>query len=51
MFSIPSFSSYDKGFDDVLENEDYDWDRYDSDMDYASGVDDAMGDSCDGGDW
>ena len=27
---------------DVYFNEDYDWDRYWSDSDYADGVDDAM---------
>ena len=28
--------------DDVYDNDDYDWDRYNSDSDYADGVDDAM---------
>lgn len=38
-----SHSSYDDGYEDVYENDDYDWDRYYSDDDYADGVDDAMG--------
>ena len=42
----PSFSfssdSYDEGYDDVMEEGDYDWDRYFEDDDYASGVDDAL---------
>lgn len=40
----PSYSndSYDEGYDDVYENDDFDWDRYFSDDDYADGVDDAM---------
>lgn len=39
-----STSSYDEGYDDIYENEDYDMDRYYEDDDYASGVDDAMED-------
>ena len=35
-------NSYDAGYEDVYENDDYDWDRYYSDDDYANGVDDAM---------
>lgn len=34
--------SYDKGYDDIYMDGDYDWDRYNSDPDYADGVDDAM---------
>lgn len=41
-YSSNSYSSYDDGYEDVYENEDYDWDRYYSDDDYADGVDDAM---------
>ena len=37
-----SHNSYDAGYEDVYENDDYDWDRYYSDDDYANGVDDAM---------
>lgn len=37
-----SYDSYDAGYEDVYENDDYDWDRYCSDDDYAAGVDDAM---------
>lgn len=37
-----SYESYDEGYEDVYENDDYDWDRYYSDSDYADGVDDAM---------
>ncbi len=35
-------TSYDDGYDDVYEDDDYDWDRYKNDPDYAEGVDDAM---------
>ena len=34
--------SYDDGYDDVYMDGDYDDDRYDSDDDYAAGVDDAI---------
>ncbi len=37
-----TYDSYDAGYEDVYENDDYDWDRYYSDDDYADGVDDAM---------
>ena len=37
-----SLERYDEGYEDVYENEDYDWDRYWSDDEYADGVDDAM---------
>ena len=37
-----SWKSYDEGYDAVYEDDDYDWDRYWSDSDYADGVDDAM---------
>ena len=36
--------SYDDGYNVIYEDDDYDWDRYGSDDDYASGVDDAMED-------
>lgn len=36
------FWVYDEGYDDIYMNGDYDYDRYDSDDDYAAGVDDAM---------
>lgn len=36
--------SYDKGYEDVWLDDDYDWDRYWKDDDYARGVDDAMDD-------
>lgn len=39
------YSAYDEGYEDVYENDDYDWDRYWSDSDYADGVDDAMEDA------
>ena len=35
-------STYDEGYEDVYDHDDYDWDRYYSDDDYADGVDDAM---------
>ena len=43
--SKPSkLDSYDDGYEDIYENGDYDWDRYQTDRDYADGVDDAMED-------
>lgn len=36
--------TYDEGYEDVYENDDYDLDRYNSDSDYANGVDDALDD-------
>ena len=45
-----SNNSYDDGYDDVYMDDDYDWDRYWEDDDYASGVDDALEDM-DDGDW
>lgn len=41
--------TYDDGYDDVYFDEDYDIDRYNSDSDYANGVDDAMDEM--GEDW
>lgn len=42
-------STYDDGYDDIYMDGDYDYDRYDSDSDYADGVDDAMDEF--GDDW
>lgn len=39
-----SADSYDDGYNAIYEDDDYDWDRYWSDDDYAAGVDDAMED-------
>lgn len=39
-----STDSYDDGYNAVYEDDDYDWDRYRNDDDYAAGVDDAMED-------
>ena len=39
-----SMDSYDDGYNDVYEDDDYDLERYWSDDDYAVGVDDAMED-------
>ena len=39
-----SMDSYDDGYNAIYEDDDYDWDRYQSDDDYAAGVDDAMED-------
>jgi len=39
-----AWESYDEGYEDVYDNDDYDWDRYYSDEEYANGVDDAMDD-------
>lgn len=41
-YKSSSYDSYDKGHDDIYMDGDYDWDRYNSDPDYADGVDDAM---------
>ena len=43
------YDSYDDGYDDIYMNDDYDYDRYYTDSDYANGVDDAMDDF--GEDW
>ena len=37
-----TYDSYDDGYDDIYMDGDYDYDRYDTDSDYADGVDDAM---------
>jgi hypothetical protein len=39
-----SVNSYDEGYEAIYEDDDYDWDRYQTDSDYANGVDDAMDD-------
>ena len=39
-----SNDSYDDGYSAIYEDDDYDWDRYMSDDDYAAGVDDAIED-------
>lgn len=49
--SSSSWKSYDEGYDAIYEDDDYDWDRYWSDSDYADGVDDAWEDMEDEGDW
>ena len=36
------YNSYDDGYDDIYMDDDYDYDRYYKDSDYADGVDDAM---------
>lgn len=36
------YAAYDAGYDDVMEGDDYDWDRYRRDSEYADGVDDAL---------
>lgn len=41
-FIVIATDVYYRGYEDVYEDEDYDWDRYYSDDDYASGVDDAI---------
>ena len=46
------YDSYDDGYEDVYLDDDYDWDRYLEDDDYASGVDDALEDEEEyGEDW
>mgnify|MGYP000148137058 CR=1 FL=1 len=44
------YKSYDDGYDDVYMDGDYDDDRYNSDSDYADGVDDAIEDDYEEGD-
>lgn len=48
-----SWRSYDEGYDAVYDDGDYDWNRYQTDKNYADGVDDAMDDWDDeyGDDW
>lgn len=43
-----SMNSYDDGYNAIYEDDDYDWERYQSDDDYAAGVEDAMEDMEDG---
>ena len=38
------WEAYDEGYDDIYFDDDYDWDRYYTDDEYANGVDDAMDD-------
>ena len=40
--SSSPYKSYDEGYESVYDDDDYDWDRYNSDSDYAEGVDDAL---------
>ena len=44
-----TYEAYDDGYDDIYMDEDYDYDRYNRDSDYADGVDDAMDEF--GDDW
>lgn len=41
-YAANPYKSYDEGFEAVYDDDDYDWDRYDSDDEYADGVDDAI---------
>lgn len=41
-YSSSPYKSYDEGYEAVYDDDDYDWDRYNSDSDYADGVDDAL---------
>lgn len=43
-FKKSPYQAYDDGYEAVYEDDDYDTDRYNSDDDYASGVDDALDD-------
>ena len=36
------YNSYDDGYNAIYDDDDYDWERYKKDKDYADGVDDAM---------
>lgn len=51
--SKSTYDAYDDGYDDIYMDEDYDYERYDRDSEYAAGVDDAMDDVMDefGEDW
>ncbi len=40
--SSSPYKSYDEGYEAVYDDDDYDWDRYNSDSDYADGVDDVL---------
>ena len=40
--SSSPYKSYNEGYEAVYDDDDYDWDRYNSDSDYADGVDDAL---------
>ena len=40
--SSSQYKSYDEGYEAIYDDDDYDWDRYNSDSDYADGVDDAL---------
>lgn len=40
--SSSPYKSYDEGYEAVYDDDDYDWDRYNSDSDYADGVGDAL---------
>lgn len=42
IFEDNTDDSYDDGYDDIFMNGDYDYDRYDKDIAYADGVDDAI---------
>lgn len=44
------YDSYDDGYEDIYFDDDYDWDRYLEDDDYANGVDDALEDEEEYGD-
>ena len=46
-----TLNSYDNGYDDVYMDDDFDWDRYREDDDYANGVDDAIEDMEEDGAW
>lgn len=37
-----SHEAYDEGYNNIYEDGDYDWERYNEDDDYATGVDDAI---------
>ena len=38
----PTLGSYTDGYNDIIEDEEYDLDRYQEDSEYRKGVDDAM---------
>lgn len=38
----PTLGSYTDGYNDIIEDEEYDFDRYENDGEYRKGVDDAM---------
>jgi hypothetical protein len=45
------YDKYDEGYNAILDDDDYDWDRYENDDEYANGVDDALDEEEDDEGW